>query len=71
MAYSFLSTTVRSNKEYFTKKEIQGADRARILQGDIAWPSTRDFKHYIADNLIVNCTVTVDDVSRAEATYGQ
>jgi len=27
-------------------------------------------KYYIAENLIVNCTVTVDNVNRAEAIYG-
>jgi hypothetical protein len=69
ISYSFLST-VRNNKDYFNRQEIEGADKARILQSNIGWPSTKDMQHYIASNLIVNCNVTVDDVNRAEAIYG-
>jgi hypothetical protein len=69
ISYSFLST-VRNNKDYFNRQEIEGADKARILQGNIGWPSTKDMQNYIASNLIVNCNVTVDDVNRAEAIYG-
>ena len=32
--YSFL-TTVSKNKEYFTKREIEQADAARLLQAQI------------------------------------
>ena len=68
-SYSFLST-VRSNKDYFNRKEIEGADKARLLQGNIGWPSTQDLKELIASNQIINCSVTVADVNRAEAIYG-
>ena len=67
--YSFLST-VAQNKEYFSRAEIEGADQARILQDNISWPSTEDYKHYISSNQLRNCTVTIDDVTRAEAIYG-
>ena len=34
MGYSFLAM-VKSNKEYFSRREIEGADKAHILQGNI------------------------------------
>ena len=35
--YSFL-LSVASNKLYYTRCEVQGADDARLLQGRIGWP---------------------------------
>ena len=67
--YSFLST-VSSNKEYFTRREIEQADAARLLQAQIGWPSTDQFKHIVNNNLLINCEITADDISRAEAIYG-
>ena len=67
--YSFLSTS-SSNKEYFTCREIEQAYAARLLQAQIRWPSTEHFKHIVNNNLLVNCTVTADDISCAEAIYG-
>jgi hypothetical protein len=66
ISYLFLST-VRNNKDYFNRQKNEGADKARILQGNIGWPSTKDMRNYIASNQIVNCNVTVDNVNRAEA----
>jgi hypothetical protein len=67
--YSFF-TTVRANKEFFSPHEIEGADKARILQAQLAWPSTADFKTYVKNNLLINCSTTVQDISRADAIYG-
>ena len=67
--YSLLST-VKSNKSYFTRKEIEGADKARLLQAKLGWPSTADLKRYINNNLIINCPITSDDIARADAIYG-
>ena len=36
--YSFL-LSIASNKLYYTRREVQGADDARLLQGRIGWPS--------------------------------
>ena len=68
-SYSFLST-VAKNKEYFTRREIRGADLARDLQGRIAWPSDDEYKNIVSNNLLTNCTVQVDDISRADHLYG-
>ena len=67
--YSFLST-VKDNKAYFHKREIEGADNARILQQLLNWPSTQKIKEIIAGNQLRNCDITVDDINRAEAIYG-
>lgn len=67
--YSFLST-VSSNKDYFTCREIEQADAARLLQAQIGWPSTEHFKHIVKNNLLVNYEITADDISRADAIYG-
>jgi len=68
--YSFFST-VASNKEYFSRREIEGADTARLLQGRLGWPSTGQYKQLIENNLLVNTDVTADGINRAEAIYGQ
>jgi len=48
--YSFLST-VKDNKAYFHRREIEGADQARILQQLIDWPSIQeDYKEIISSN---------------------
>ena len=65
-----LLTTVQDNKKYFTKKEIEGANRARDLQQLIGWPSTATYKTCITNNLIHNTKVNVDDINRAETIYG-
>ena len=67
--YTFF-TTVRANKEFFSPREIHSADKARQLQANLAWPSTADFKSYVKNNLLIDCDITVDDISRAEAIYG-
>ena len=40
--YLFLSA-VKDNKSDFSRREIEGADRARDLQGKIIWPSVQDY----------------------------
>ena len=57
-----LISTVSENQEGFTRREYKGAwelQRAMYLLG---LPSERDFEIMIHSNMIVNCTVTFDDV---------
>ena len=56
--YSFLST-VNSNKEYFTKQEIERVDESRRLQAITAYPSGDKFRSILKNNLITNCKVTI------------
>ena len=62
--------TVTNNKTYYSRREIQGADRARALQATLGWPSTSTFLRIINNNLIHNSTITADDIKRAEHIYG-
>jgi hypothetical protein len=61
---------VNSNKEFYTKMEVNKADKARLLQGQLGWPSTQAFATYVNNNLINNCGITSDDVNRAQLIYG-
>ena len=67
--YSLLQT-VTDNKSYFTRQEIKGADTSRKLQEYLHFPGTTTYKNYVSSNLLNNCPITTDDVSRAEAIYG-
>ena len=53
----------------FTKREIEGADRAVSLQAKLAYPSKQALKWVIQSNQIQNCPVTVRDVEVAEQIY--
>ena len=66
-----LVQTVKENKQFFTKKEIEGAEESRRLQQLIGWPSTTTFKRIVAQNMLRNCPITVDDILRAEAIFGK
>ena len=68
--YSMLST-VKNNKDSFTRQEIKQADKARMIQHHIGWPRTDNFKKYVEGNQLINCPITVDDINRAEAIYGK
>ena len=68
--YCFLST-VKENKKYFTRNEIEGADRARDLQQHLDWPPDQYIIDQLQHNQITNCPVTPDDVKRATEIYGK
>ena len=63
--YSFLNT-VATNKEYFTRTEIKGADCARELQQTLGWPSDQALISSVQNNLIMNCPITEDDIRWAK-----
>jgi hypothetical protein len=67
--YLFLNT-VASNKDAFTQREIQGADRARDLYRKIGRPSQAQFTTILEKAQIRNCPVTPDDARRALKIYG-
>ena len=66
-----LLQTVSSKKEFLAKKEIEGAENARREQEIIGWPATSTYKSYLANNLLNNSTITVDDVNRALDIHGE
>ena len=67
--YSMLQT-VDDNKQYFTSNEIKGADLSRKYQEYLFYPGTKTLTKYVANNLINNSQITVDDVNRGELIYG-
>jgi hypothetical protein len=67
--YSFVTTVVDSKKR-FTRREIEGANKARELSKKIGRPSQQQFEKILIKILIRNCPVTVDDAKRALLTYG-
>ena len=70
-SYSFNQVdTVRSLKSNFTRREIEGAERARTLFRAIGMPSYQKFIHALEHNHIRNCPVTAADVRRALHIYG-
>jgi hypothetical protein len=65
-----LVSTVKDNMEGYTKREIEGAMKARKFLHAIGCPSVDNLKHIIRSNLIKNCPVTTKDVKLAEEIFG-
>ena len=55
--------------EYFTRKEVEGVDRAHDLQYILGWPSNQQLITVLSKNFIINCPVLSDDVRCAHAIY--
>jgi hypothetical protein len=62
--------TVESTMTLFTKRQIHGANLARILQAGLAFLSNADMKWGIQSNLIKDCPVTVKDMGTAIKVWG-
>ena len=67
--YSCMST-VADNRAVFTRRELEGADRARQLYRTIGRPSQRKFEAILDYGSILNCPVTKADAQRANTIYG-
>ena len=63
--------SVDNNKKMFSKKQINRATAARKLQHVLGWPSTEQYKSYVNNNMLKNCSITVEDIVRAETIYGK
>jgi len=48
------------------KRQVAGAEKARILYKVITCPSARDYKHVIQSNQNKNCQVTPEDINIEE-----
>ena len=68
--FSFL-TTVESNTQLYTKREVNKADEAMHMQHVMAWPGTQNYKTAIKNNLVKNYPIAVGDVDRASDIYGE
>ena len=63
--------TVSGNKKGFTKREIEGAERARALYINLVYPSKKDFRWMVKGNQIMDCPVTAHDVDVAKQIWGK
>jgi hypothetical protein len=63
-------TTVTENKKFFTKRQVERAEKARHLYRVIGCPSMRDYKHIVQMNQIKNCPVTLEDIKICERIFG-
>jgi hypothetical protein len=69
--HACLFSTVAANKESYSLAEVQGAEDARTLQGQIGWPSDAQYKNALtAPGTLYNCAITRDDVTRAHDITG-
>jgi len=69
-AYSHLSL-VSANKQNFTAKQIQGAERARLLYKNVNMPGYTKFVKLVQSNYFRDSPVTADDIKRAIFIYGK
>ena len=67
--YNTFLTTVKYNKQCFTNKEIDRADKAPKIQQTLGWPGTSAFKRFVQDILMNNCPITVSDINRVNMIY--
>jgi hypothetical protein len=70
-AFSCNINTVYGNLKDYTKRQIDGAQRARTLYATLGYPSIKDFKWVIQSNQIKNCPVTIQDVVAANQIWGK
>ena len=62
--------TVEKNMEMFTKKEIERAQLARVVQRRCAHPTDEHMKQIISQRSLKNIPVRTSDVANAKALFG-
>jgi hypothetical protein len=56
------ASTVKTESEGFSKKQIGQAKRARAFQAKVGCPSTSDLQLIVQSDLIVNCPMMTEDI---------
>jgi hypothetical protein len=62
--------TVKDNQAWFTKKQIDGANRARAFQRIACYPPDADLIKALSLGKLKNVDFTIDDVKNAAKIYG-
>jgi hypothetical protein len=65
------ANTFSENKDGLSRRQLKGAQAARELYSNLAYPSLKDFKWAIVSNQIKNCPVTVADIDTAQMVWGK
>ena len=60
---------VRENFKGYAIKQVKGAFEAHCLQAMLGHPSRKDFKGMVCANLIANCPVTPENISRTHQLF--
>jgi hypothetical protein len=66
---SFLQT-VKKNEDGYSQRQLKKARFARNLYAKVGHPSPQDFKAMVAGGMIINCPITVIDVTTTDKIYG-
>lgn len=65
-----LLNAVSENMEGFYEQQITKAKKARDLYAMVGYPTIRDFKAMIKNNMLLNCPVTTDDIDNSVKIFG-
>ena len=68
--FTFVNT-VSENLQGYTKRQVKGAELAKVLYSNLGYPSMKDFRWIIQSNQIKDCPVTVEDVDTAHKIFGK
>ena len=63
--------TIEENKKVFTARKFLQTKTTRELYGMIGVPSTKDYIGAVANKLILNIKVTVENIKNAEMIFGK
>ena len=66
---SFVETT-QERSEGYSKRQVAAARAARNLYAKVGFPSLKDFKTMISNNMLQNCPISIEDINHAEDIYG-
>lgn len=64
-------STLKENKRFYTRRQIDRAKRARDLSRALGCPSDEDLKKILKMNFIKDCPVIEEDVDLAEKIFGK
>ena len=64
-AHMLMAMTIKENIEGYIKWAVDGAIKARCLQGMMRHPSQCDFANLVHDRLVQNYLITINDVTNA------
>ncbi len=65
-----LLNTIQGNAEGYTKKEMKEAAEARRAISMVGGPTEQTFTHMIRHNIIADCPITPNAITRAHDIYG-
>ena len=62
---SHVIATVEENQKGYTKRQCEGAKKARTLYPSLGCPTLENLKHILRQRIITNCPITIEDVNIA------